>query len=186
MSVTTAIPLPRPADRPDTDVVIYDGDCGICTAQVSKLPWWDCQGKLAYLSLHDPEVQARFPDLPHDRMMQEMVIVDRHGNRHWGPAAIRYLTSRLRRLRWAAPVLYFPGSMLVWRPLYRWIARNRYRLSGNDCSTGGVPIAREVGAREVSECGSHDQLTQTYALQRETPRRGPRRGSRVLHRPPSI
>ena len=93
--------------------MIYDGDCGICTAQVSKLPWWDCQGKLAYLSLHDPEVQQRFPDLPHDRMMQEMVIVDRHGNRHWGPAAIRYLTRRLRRLWWAAPVLYFPGSMLV-------------------------------------------------------------------------
>ena len=38
---------------------------------------------------------------------------------------VRYLTRRLRRLWWAAPVLYFPGSMLLWRPLYRWIARNR-------------------------------------------------------------
>ena len=69
---STAAPLPRPADRPNADVVIYDGDCGICTAQVSKLPWWDYQGKLAYLSLHDPEVKERFPDLSHDRMMQEI------------------------------------------------------------------------------------------------------------------
>jgi predicted DCC family thiol-disulfide oxidoreductase YuxK len=137
---STAAPLPRPADRPSADVVIYDGDCGICTAQVSKLPWWDCQGKLAYLSLHDPEVQERFPDLSHDRMMQEMVIVDRHGNRHWGPAAIRYLTRRLRRLWWAAPVLYFPGSMFVWRPLYRWIAKNRYRFSGSECATGACQL----------------------------------------------
>lgn len=123
-------PLPTPADRPAADVVIYDGQCRICTAQVRKLPWWDCQGKLAYLSLHDPEVARRWPDLPHDRLMQEMVIVDRQGHRHWGPQAVRYLSGRLRRLWWAAPLLHFPGSMIVWQPLYRWIARNRYRLSG--------------------------------------------------------
>src|SRR5688572_27614197 len=86
--------LPRPEDRPGSDVVIYDGKCGICTAQVKKLPWWDCQGRLSYLSLHDPEVGRRFPDLAHERMMQEMVIVDTRGNRHWGPEAIRYLTRR--------------------------------------------------------------------------------------------
>ena len=140
MAEGSHVTLPSHADRPDADVVIYDGDCGICTAQVQKLPWWDCQGKLAYLSLHDPEVAARFPDLPHERMMQEMVIVDHRGGRHWGPAAIRYLTRRLRRLWWAAPVLYFPGSMFVWRPLYRWIARNRYRLSGSDCATGACQL----------------------------------------------
>ena len=95
----------RPAERPESDVVIYDGQCRICTAQIRKLPWWDCQGRLSYLSLHDPEVARRFPDLAHDRMMQEMVIVDHYGNRHWGPEAIRYLTRRLRRLWWASPFL---------------------------------------------------------------------------------
>jgi predicted DCC family thiol-disulfide oxidoreductase YuxK len=130
--------LPRPVDRPDADVVIYDGQCPICTAQVRKLPWWDCQGKLAYLSLHDPEVPRRWPDLSKDRLMQEMVIIDGHGNRHWGPEAIRYLTRRLRRLVWAAPFLYFPGAMLLWRPLYRWIARNRYRLSGGPACDDGT------------------------------------------------
>jgi predicted DCC family thiol-disulfide oxidoreductase YuxK len=130
--------LPSPADRPEGDVVIYDGQCGICTSQVRKLPWWDCQKRLSYLSLHDPEVTRRWPDLSHDRMMQEMVIVDRDGRRHWGPYAIRYLTRRLRRLWWAAPFAYFPGSMLLWRPLYRWIARNRYRLSGRRACEGGT------------------------------------------------
>ena len=83
--------LPTPTERPESDVVIYDGQCRICTAQVRKLPWWDCQGRLSYLSLHDPEVARRWPDLAHERMMQEMVIVDHYGNRHWGPEAIRYL-----------------------------------------------------------------------------------------------
>jgi predicted DCC family thiol-disulfide oxidoreductase YuxK len=134
--------LPSPADRPDADVVIYDSHCGICSAQVGKLPWWDCQNRLAYLSLHDPEVERRYPDLSHDRLLQEMVIIDRQGRRHWGPEALRYLTVRLRRLWWAAPLAYFPGSMLLWRPLYRWIARNRYRFSGDQCETGACGLHR--------------------------------------------
>lgn len=134
--------LPSPAERPDADVVIYDGQCGICSAQVRKLPRWDCQKNLSYLSLHDAEVARRYPDLSHDRLMREMVIVDRRGRRHWGPEAIRYLTSRLRRLWWAAPLAYFPGSMLLWRPLYRWVARNRYRFSGSQCETGTCSLHR--------------------------------------------
>ena len=125
---TTALPLP--ADRPDADVVIYDGNCRICTAQVRKLPWWDCQQRLSYLSLHDAEVAERWPEMSAERLMQEMCLVDRLGNWHWGPEAIRYLTLRLRRLWWLAPLMHFPGSMFLWRPLYRWVARNRYRLSG--------------------------------------------------------
>ncbi len=130
--------LPSPSERPEADVVIYDGDCGICTAQIRKLPWWDCQNKLSYLSLHDPEVARRWPELSPERLMQEMVIIDRYGERHWGPYAIRYLARRLRRLWWALPILYFPGSMLLWRPLYRWIARNRYLLSGGEACDGGT------------------------------------------------
>ena len=128
--------LPTPDDRPQADVVLFDGNCAICTAQVEKLPWWDYQHKLSYLSLHDPEVRRRWPELSHDRLMEEMCIIDSQGRKHWGPEATRYLTRRLRRLWWTLPVSHFPGSMLVWRPLYRWIARNRYRLSGRACAEG--------------------------------------------------
>jgi predicted DCC family thiol-disulfide oxidoreductase YuxK len=136
MGKDSVVALPSPAERPDADVVIFDGHCGICTAQVKKLPFWDCRQRLSYLSLHDPEVQRRWPDVSHDRLMQEMLIVDRDGNRYWGPEAIRYLTRRLRRLWWAAPLAFFPGSMLLWRPLYRWVARNRYRFSAKSCDGG--------------------------------------------------
>lgn len=132
--------LPTPAERPNADVVLYDGHCNFCRASVTKLLWWDCQGKLAYLSLHDPEVKRRWPDISHDRLMQEMCIVDRQGQRHWGPYAFRYLSGRLRRLWWAAPLLYFPGVMIIGKPVYRWIARNRYRISAATCDSGACSL----------------------------------------------
>ena len=56
MPVATSQPLPTPADRPDADVLIYDGHCGICTSQVARLAKWDSRGSLAFVSLHDPLV----------------------------------------------------------------------------------------------------------------------------------
>jgi predicted DCC family thiol-disulfide oxidoreductase YuxK len=137
-------PLPSPAERPNADVVLYDGHCRFCTKTVRQLLFWDCRGKLAYLSLHDAEVRRRWPDISLDRLMQEMCIIDTRGNRYWGPEAIRYLTRRLRRLWWAAPFMYFPGSMLLWRPLYRFVARNRYRLLGKTevCDEGTCSLHR--------------------------------------------
>ena len=137
--------LPTPSERPDADVVIYDAQCNFCRAQIRQLAWWDCQKKLSYLSLHDPEVARRWPDLPHGRLMQEMCLIDHEGNRYWGPEAFRYLTRRLRRLWWLAPVMYFPGSMYLWRPLYRLIARNRYRFAGKavECDEGTCSLHRE-------------------------------------------
>lgn len=136
-------PLPSPDERPGSDVVIYDGRCRICTAQVRKLVWWDSRKQLSYLSLHDPEVYQRWPDLPCERLMEEMVVIDRRGRRYWGPEAIRYLSRHVRRLWWASPFMHLPGSMFVWRPLYRWVARNRYRFGGADgCDDGTCELHR--------------------------------------------
>lgn len=138
---SAASTLPTPEQRPDADVVIYDGHCRICTAQVRKLAWWDCQGKLSYLSLHDPAVQERFPDLTHDMLMEQMYVVDRHGNRHGGAASIRYLSRRLRRLWWLAPLLHIPGSLPLWNWLYRQIANRRYKFGKlDDCGDGTCQI----------------------------------------------
>ncbi len=140
-AMTQPASLPSPEERPGADVVIYDGDCRICTAQMRKLTWWDCQGRLAYLSLHEPIVAQRYPDLSHEQLMQEMVVVDRAGRRHPGAEAIRYLSRRLRRLWWLAPFMHLPGAMFFWRRLYRWIAANRYRFGRTEsCADGSCSL----------------------------------------------
>ena len=145
MATTTATDpaLPSLHDRPEADVVIYDGDCRICTGQVKRLAAWDKQGRLAFISLHDPEVARRYPDLKHADLMQNMYVVDRAGSRHRGAAAIRYLSARLPRLWLLAPVFHFPRSLPLWQLLYRQAAKRRYRWGRiESCENGSCKLHR--------------------------------------------
>jgi len=122
--------LPTPAERPEADIVIFDGHCKFCTGQVQNLARWDSNSRLAFLSLHDPEVAKRFPDLTYDQLIEEMYVVDQHGNRYGGAAAIKYLTTRLPRLYLLAPFMHIPFTMPLWRWGYRQVATRRYALMG--------------------------------------------------------
>jgi predicted DCC family thiol-disulfide oxidoreductase YuxK len=149
--------LPSIHDRPDADVVIYDGHCQFCRRQVERLDWLDGGGRLAFLSLHDPLVAGKYPDLTHERLMEEMVVVDRHGRRHGGASAIRYLSRRLPRMWLLAPFLHIPGLMPLWKWLYRQVAARRYRWNSPgeaaECSDGACRVHRGApqSARQQSE-----------------------------------
>ena len=124
--------LPTPGERPAADVVIYDGDCRFCTGQVERINRFDRGGRLAFISLHDPLVAERYPDLSHEQLMEEMVVVDREGNRYGGAAAFRYLTRRLPLLWPLAPLMHLPFSLPLWQWGYRKIAKHRYLLMGKN------------------------------------------------------
>ena len=119
--------LPSPADNPQADVVIYDGECQFCEAQVQRLRHLDGKRRLAFISLHDPWVQKSFPDLSHEQLMEEIVVVDGQKNRHGGAGAFRYLTRRLPALWILAPLMHIPFTLPIWKWGYRLIARHRYR-----------------------------------------------------------
>lgn len=124
--------LATPQQRPDADVVIYDGDCRFCTGQVERLARWDTGERLAFVSLHDPQVAERWPDLTHDMLMEQMYVVDRQGHRHGGAAAFRYLTRRLPRLWVLAPLLHLPFTLPLWQWGYRQVAKRRYKIAGKN------------------------------------------------------
>lgn len=136
--------LPSPSDRPKSDVVVYDGDCQFCTRQVNRLHWLDRGKRLSFLSLHDPATSKLLPDLTHEQLMQEMVVVTPEGRRFGGAMAGRYLSRRLPALWWLAPLLHIPGSLPLWSWAYRTVARNRYRWNKArgkaDCSSGSCDL----------------------------------------------
>lgn len=76
--------LPGLEEHPNADVVIFDGNCNFCRGQVERLARWDRGGRLAFVSLHDPLVAQRYPDLTHDQLMEQMYLVDQSGQRYGG------------------------------------------------------------------------------------------------------
>jgi predicted DCC family thiol-disulfide oxidoreductase YuxK len=126
----SVVALPEPVDRPEADVVVYDGQCRFCRRQVGLLNRLDRGQRLAYLSLHDPRVAERYPELSHDQMMREMYVMTPQHRAYGGAVALRYLSRRLPTLWWLAPLLHLPGSLPLWSFLYRQVAGVRYRLMG--------------------------------------------------------
>ena len=126
----TNMTLPTPVEHPAADVVIYDGHCRFCTDQVQKLARWDGKGRLAFLSLHDPDIAKRYPRLSYDDLMKQMYVVTPRGTHYAGAAAFRYLTRRLPGLYALAPLLHIPFSLPVWQWLYRQVAIRRYKIAG--------------------------------------------------------
>lgn len=134
-----AVELAAPQVRADADVVIYDGRCRFCTAQVTTLAKLDRMKRLAFVSLHNPFVRTEYPDLRFDDLMKQMYVVTRHGRRLAGAEAFRYLSRRLVMLWWLAPLLHIPGSLPLWRWLYGQVARRRYRFGRRvECDDGGT------------------------------------------------
>jgi len=141
MAIATKNSLPRPDERPNADVVIYDGECRFCQGQVARLAQWDRGRRLTFLSLHDPLVAQRYPDLTREQLMAQMYLVESGGQRHAGAAAFRYLTRKLPRLWPLAPLLHIPFSLPLWQWCYRQIARRRYALAGRqDCTAGSCEV----------------------------------------------
>ena len=83
------------ATHPDRDTVLYDGQCRFCRSQIALLRRLDAFGSLRYTSFHDEQVARDFPELPQERLREEMVIVDRAGAARGGAEAVRYLSRRL-------------------------------------------------------------------------------------------
>lgn len=134
------IELPDPDRMVGADVVIWDGQCNFCRAQVQRLARWD-SGKLSYLSLHDPRVTTYCPELSQEQLLEQMWVVKADRSAKYGGAdAAKYLSKQLPKLFWLFPLLHIPLSMPLWRWIYRQVAKRRYRISGRDCESGTCRI----------------------------------------------
>lgn len=127
------------ATRPERDTVLYDGECRFCRSQIALLRRLDLTGRLAFLSLHDPSVARDVPEIPPADLLAQMYVVDRSGMARGGAEAVRYLSRRLPLLWPLALPLHVPGSLPVWRSLYGFVARNRFRIAGR-CDEGTCRI----------------------------------------------
>ena len=109
--------------------VIFDDTCGFCQFHIRWLRRLDWLGKLRFISLADSEVAILAPTLTQEDLHRAMQIVSPDGKLSSGPDAVREATLRIPLLCWFGALLWLPGLRQLSYPAYRWVARNRYRIS---------------------------------------------------------
>ncbi len=143
----------RTQPPPDsTPVILYDGSCNLCRAQLGHMRWLSRDRVVA------APLQERlrdFPGLSREEALREIKLIAADGRVYGGTEGLIKLLEI--GYPFAGRPLYtfyqLSGIKAISDGLYAWVARNRYRWFGRteDCEDGscGVHVdAREAAAEE--------------------------------------
>ena len=126
--------------------VIYDGDCGICTAFKLDAERRDKENRLYFVAFQAHDLDQVAPDITREMASRAVYLVRADGRRFQGARAF---FEAMRRLPgpwgWVGAVGAFPLLSLVAEPFYRLVAHNRAALSrllGLDACQLGSPKDR--------------------------------------------
>ena len=109
-------------------MVVYDGDCAVCSRLARALQRLDTRGAFEVITSQAPGVQARFPWIPPEAYRESLQVVEEGGRTWQGAAAIERILDLLPRGGWITWVFSMPFARPLAERFYRWFARNRYRL----------------------------------------------------------
>lgn len=119
-------------------VVFFDGHCQFCTDSVNRLRRFRRRAEVAYVDVHDPAALSAYPQVDPAAALGQMHVLTPSGKVAGGFDAIVALLPALRGLWLAGPMLRLPPIRAVGRATYRFVARNRYRISGTTGCHGGT------------------------------------------------
>ena len=115
--------------------LVYDGTCRMCTKLANALRKWDRRREVEVVPSQGMGVMARFPWIPARAFTEAIQLVGPGGETWQGAQAFEQLLNALPRGRWIAWLFKIPFVRALADTLYRWIARNRYRLGcGEHCA----------------------------------------------------
>jgi len=129
----------RPAARPVT--CYFDDDCGICQAVCRTLTTLDRGQNIKFIGNYDPTAFRH--TVPLELTERTIVVFDESGRMKIETSAVAALLAALPWPWRAGAVLGLPGVADVANFGYRWVARNRLRISVQlglaACGTGVKP-----------------------------------------------
>lgn len=111
------------------NIVLYDGECSLCTFQMKVLTWLDWFNVVTLVPISDPRVPEIAPTLTQEAMQEAVHCVTPHNEIYRGARCIRFVGLRMPLLAPLALVLWFPGVIWVAERIYMWVSRHRYLLS---------------------------------------------------------
>jgi len=120
---------------------VYDGTCKVCTRLANVLRKWDRDRKIEVVASQVPGVAARFPWIPARAYAEALQLVGPGGRTWQGAAAIEELLDILPKGKLASWIFKIPFVRVLADRVYKWFARNRYRLGcGEHCQSRPLDV----------------------------------------------
>lgn len=112
------------------EIVIYDGDCGICNALRVKITTRDPYNRLRFIPYQSPDWLTLIPEPGLEQVQQAVYFRSSGGEIFSGAAAIFQIMQRVPGCwRIWGQILAFPVGVFFAEPIYRLIANHRARIS---------------------------------------------------------
>ncbi|MGE3182164.1 MAG: thiol-disulfide oxidoreductase DCC family protein [Phycisphaerae bacterium] len=131
-------------------VVVYDGSCPFCLKQVARLNRRDRNNALEFLPKQTPGLSDRFPQLADMDFEKGLRFVTPDGSVSVGSDGVYEIARRVSLYRNFAWLYRVPGLHQLFRGLYAWVAKNRYKLAGS-CETGTCDVGAPRDDAAVSQ-----------------------------------
>jgi predicted DCC family thiol-disulfide oxidoreductase YuxK len=116
-------------ERRATNVVLYDGECSLCTFQMRVVTWLDWFDTVSLVPIADPRAHEIAPQLTATDLREAIHCVAKDGEISRGARCLRFIGMRMPLAVPFALLLWVPGVIYIAEIFYRWISRNRYILS---------------------------------------------------------
>lgn len=134
---------------PTRGVLLFDGQCPLCTNSVRLLKALDWLGRVHYQNAREVD-QLPPCDVPLEpkRLLEEMHLVTPDRRRAYaGFQAFRWLAWRLPLAVPVAPLLYLPGVLWLGNRVYLLVAKNRFNLVA--CAQGACSLPGRKSAQSA-------------------------------------
>ncbi|MEX2213829.1 MAG: DCC1-like thiol-disulfide oxidoreductase family protein, partial [Phycisphaeraceae bacterium] len=110
-------------------ILYYDTFCPVCRRSRFAMEIFDVGKRIEFRDIHDRELMQRdLPGVTYAQSLKEMMVVSPGGKLTRGFDAFRTAMRVLPALWLILPLLYLPGVSHLGRRVYRWVAKNRFRL----------------------------------------------------------
>jgi predicted DCC family thiol-disulfide oxidoreductase YuxK len=118
--------------------IFYDAHCRICARSRRAIERLRPSSDLLFVNVQDPTAMSAYPMVDRAAGLGQMFVLDPTGALSGGYDAFVSLLPALPALRPLRHVLGLAPVRAVGRRVYRWVARNRYRLGGSVSCEGGA------------------------------------------------
>jgi predicted DCC family thiol-disulfide oxidoreductase YuxK len=123
-------------EPPGNLVVLYDGHCKFCQAQIKNLQKVAKPDSLMPLSFQDEGVLDSFPGVTYEACMKAMQLITPDGRVYQGAEAIARALMTRPIVGLVGYGYYIPGVHILSDAAYATVAANRYRILGKMVESG--------------------------------------------------